>query len=426
MKFFSKKPTDTRSTFCSLPWIHLATHPHGQVSLCCESDHSNAQNMARNFCENKEDHFLELNRDSVESIRNSEYFREVRQQFLKGAVPKACRNCFDRESRGLESQRTLENRVYHEFTEEKARGLTQEDGSINLDLQFLELRLGNLCNLKCRMCNPYSSSKWRKEYEGLAKELPWVREYKGVPNTNWTEREEFWQELLQHADSLEHIYINGGEPTLIKRHWRLLEELVEQGKAEKIVLIYSLNMTHIPDIAFPLWKQFKNVEIRASIDDLRERNYYIRYPTKWEDVEKSLDRLLSAGVETNILQTVGAMNFYYLDEFHGWAQSRGLRVSHNFVEDPEFLGPRALPLLLRQEILDRFSKTLPKHLSAPLVSLFGAGEYPELEEKFNSYTQTLDRFRNEDFTGIFPEVASWTNRTPVPAPTPSEISNIHQ
>ena len=25
-------------SFCPLPWKHLATHPHGSITLCCESE----------------------------------------------------------------------------------------------------------------------------------------------------------------------------------------------------------------------------------------------------------------------------------------------------------------------------------------------------------------------------------------------------
>ena len=35
-------------TFCPLPWMHLATHPEGKVTLCCVSDHTNNMSVAKN------------------------------------------------------------------------------------------------------------------------------------------------------------------------------------------------------------------------------------------------------------------------------------------------------------------------------------------------------------------------------------------
>ena len=31
------------------------------------------------------------------------------------------------------------------------------------EVKFVDLKLGNLCNLKCRICGSWSSSKWAKE-----------------------------------------------------------------------------------------------------------------------------------------------------------------------------------------------------------------------------------------------------------------------
>ena len=36
-------------TYCPLPWQHLATHPHGGITTCCISDHTDGLNRARNF-----------------------------------------------------------------------------------------------------------------------------------------------------------------------------------------------------------------------------------------------------------------------------------------------------------------------------------------------------------------------------------------
>jgi hypothetical protein len=37
------------------------------------------------------------------------------------------------------------------------------------------------------------------------------------------------------------LFINGGEPTLIKQHWAYLEKLIKAGLAENIEIKYNIN-----------------------------------------------------------------------------------------------------------------------------------------------------------------------------------------
>ena len=70
---------------CALPFLHLATHPNGNVSLCCISDHKNCASHAKNG--NK---ILTLNESQVDDVFNSETFRTARLEMLQGKEPAAC------------------------------------------------------------------------------------------------------------------------------------------------------------------------------------------------------------------------------------------------------------------------------------------------------------------------------------------------
>ena len=58
---------------------------------------------------------------------------------------------------------------------------------------------------------------------------------------------------------MEVLYINGGEPTLIKAHWNYLRKLVDSGRSKNIILWYNINMTNLPE-EITLWKEFKEAE----------------------------------------------------------------------------------------------------------------------------------------------------------------------
>jgi organic radical activating enzyme len=389
------------STYCSLPWIHLATHPHGGATLCCVSDFTDSMNSARSFVDGRYRH-LNLNKNSVVEIMNSDYFKQVRLQMLNDETPRACVRCYREEDNGVRSKRIEENEKLG-FTEDMARAITQADGTIPVNFKFVELRLGNLCNVKCRTCNPASSTQWVTEYKKLQQELKFVTQYDAKINASWTESEEFWDDLLEHSKDVELLYINGGEPTLVEKHWHYLERLIERGLNKQITLWYNINMTNLPDNLIELWSYFKAVQVSCSIDDLGARNEYIRSGTKWEDVIANLDKLQSIPwINTSVCQTVSWMNVYYLPEFHEFMKGRGLHVHMNFVHDPAFLSVRALPAALTGEILLR-CKGLDGWKIDMLINMFSGSEGGMALNQGMQFNAALDSSRHTSFAATFPE-----------------------
>ena len=346
------------SPFCVLPWVHLATHPHGGVTLCCISDHTSCMNRARNVNEDGSETLLDLNRNSIEEIMNSDYYQTVRMQMLSGVYPAACRRCYNQEDSGIHSKRMEENANY-KLTEDEARAITSPIGKIDVDLRFVELRLGNVCNLKCRSCNPASSTKWKTEYRELQNKMPFVTKYDYEMDTSWTESDKFWEDLLVHSKNVEVIYINGGEPTLVEKHWGYLQRLIDAGLNEKVVLWYNINMTNLPTKLLGIWRKFKEVRISASIDDLYSRNDFIRTGSKWADVERNLNVLLeNPWLKTSICQTVSSMNVWFLDEFYEYmTMERGLHVHHNFLHDPSFMSAANLPDHQKIELMSKLESS---------------------------------------------------------------------
>ena len=98
-------------TYCPLPWQHLATHPHGGVTLCCISDHTDGLNRARNYKEEYNE-FFDLNKQNIEEHMNSDYYKEVRLDMLNNKMPKACMRCYNEEDKGIKSKRDHEKTVF--------------------------------------------------------------------------------------------------------------------------------------------------------------------------------------------------------------------------------------------------------------------------------------------------------------------------
>ena len=390
-----------------MPWIHLATHPHGGVTLCCIADHTNSESRAKNFDETGNPIWLTLGKDSIDDIMNSDYYKQTRLQMLNGEVPKACERCFIEEQNGIRSKRLEENENYKDFTIENAKSITNDSGKIKVPMKFVELRLGNLCNVKCRSCNPASSTKWVKEYKELEKNFDFVTSYRWVDDFSWIENDKFWDDLFDNSDELEMIYINGGEPTLVKKHWEYLDKLVEKDMAKNISLWYSINMTNLPPKTFDVWKKFKNVRISCSIDDIGARNLYLRYPTKWDSVLKNLNLLLGEKyLDVSVCQTISFLNVFYMDEFYDYFHNhRKLHVHQNMVYDPEFLSPWILPLKIKQDIVDRCEKVMDKSDFDIFKSYMMNNKSNEkLLQQGIEYNEYLDTTRKENMRETFKEL----------------------
>lgn len=393
-------------SFCVLPWIHLATHPHGGVSLCCRVDYTNSEGMAFDR-RAKGKKILNLNTEPLSEVINSESFREARLQMLQGRWPKACLGCHKDESAGLKSKRLHENE-YFDFDIHKAQAVTDSSGRVSAQFQYLELRLGNLCNLKCRTCSPYSSSKWTQEYRILENTLDFVKPYRKALVSSWTEDEKIWKDIFESSKQLKLLFINGGEPTLIKQHWSYLERLIEEGLAGNIDIKYNINMTILPAKAKDIWKKFKSVTIGASIDDLNERNSYIRHGSNWNLIEENLLKIKSWGIPITIEQTVSVMNVYYLDEVERYAEKIGVGYGLNFVYDPNYLAIDVLPKKLKDHVLKKlkkanYSERWLQHVEAH----FKTQAAPQLWPRFLAYTKKLDQLRKESFEKTFFEFHHW-------------------
>lgn len=386
-------------SFCVLPWIHLATHPNGGASLCCRSNHTNAISWAKKA---DTDSLVTLDNDNLEDIINSKKFIEVRQAMLDGIRPVECEGCWRDEDSGIQSKRQYEN-------ERWAHIIDQLEKSAYIhrpNYRYIELRLGNVCNNACLTCNSYSSSKWYPDEKKISKELTWFQ-LRPLENFKWFENPEFYDELTKYSEGVEEIYINGGEPTLIKAHFRYLENLIANGTAAKVHLVYSLNMMDIPDRLIDLWKSFQKVTVNASIDDFNERNYYIRYPTQWEETVTSIEKLNKvSNVYWHVTQTVSILNIMSLDVLGNWLEKNYGKVPHhNYVLYPDYLSIAALPETYKTKIRDYYQDKLNDYQRNDLYAKLLVEYKPELLKKASEFIRAVDKARNLTVDKYIPELS---------------------
>lgn len=236
---------------------------------------------------------------------------------INGEFPSECKTCYFHEKNEIYSKR-MESNLKFKHLIDGAKENTNDDGSLKeLDYKYIELRLGTVCNLKCVTCNPFSSNRWNEDVK-IFKDTEFEKNYfKCDIRTEWFRSERFYDELYDKSPNLEEIWINGGEPTMIREHGYFLKKLIENDRAKNINLHYSINLTSLPDEFINMWKNFKNVRLHLSIDDIGERNDYIRYGAKWNVIMENFEKILQYKdiFRLEVCQTVSCLNVYNIDNF---------------------------------------------------------------------------------------------------------------
>ena len=231
--------------FCVLPWISIEASPIGTVRPCCLADDEIVDNNGNKF---------ELATAKFDDIQNSNQMRKLRQQFLNGETPETCRKCWNEERSGRTSKRmhTLD-RLKHMLPD-------QDWTAEAKPLMFLDLKLGNICNLKCRICGSWSSSQFAAEElndMNLADDKKKTFPYQMLRAGAWPrENEKFWSEIATITDQIRYIEFTGGEPFMIREHFEFLERIVDLGIAGQVEIHYNTNGTQFPEHAENIWQHF--------------------------------------------------------------------------------------------------------------------------------------------------------------------------
>jgi MoaA/NifB/PqqE/SkfB family radical SAM enzyme len=427
------------NTICSLPWIHIATRPNGDVRLCCTANASGAgEEDAKDVGLVKQDgRIMNLQHDTIAKVWNSDYMKTVRLQMLEGKVPPSCTKCFEEESKGIVSKRQWESVVWNERLDMTTIiDATGEDGSLPVDIPYFDLRLGNLCQLKCIMCSPHDSSSWIKEWKiqylkyktiELKQDQQWNSDF----DYTWYKKGSFLSDMQSQAYNIRELYFAGGEPLLIPEHYKILEFMVETGAAKLCVLRYNSNGLELPEKLFELWKHFKQVKFNFSIDAVGTRNDYIRYPSKWENVVANLQRLDDTpdNIIVNIACAVQLLNVLNIPDLVHWKESMNFKkinlppygaglIGTHLVYLPSYLNVRVLPTHLKDKVkkqVDFFcsQRTLDQEfINNPygltrwqgLVQYMMAEDWSHKIPMLLDYLDTCDQTRGTNFRNTFPEI----------------------
>ena len=389
--------------FCVLPWVSLEASPIGTVRPCCLADDEIVDNDGNKF---------ELSTANFSDIQNSNHMRSLREQFLAGERPQTCRKCWNEERGGRTSKRmhTLD-RLKHSID-------NSEWTTDAKPLLFLDLKLGNICNLKCRICGSWSSSQFAtEELNDLHpdQDKKQTHAYQMLRAGAWPrENQQFWQQIDSVLTDIRYIEFTGGEPFMIDQHFDMLQGIIDRGIAHQVEIHYNTNGTQLPRRCIDIWPHFKTVEVAFSIDDLGSRFEYQRSNAVWAEVEDNLARFkllrqTMPNLQLQCCSTVNVFNVRYIDKLAQWIVLQGFDfVYWNMMHDAWYFSIATLP--------DTAKAAITQHLRSADVPPQYREEFDRIIDFMNTGASTdgfmlrmkiadLDRKRNQNLREVEPEFA---------------------
>ena len=409
-------------TFCMHPFTGLATREDGAVKACCRSH-------PVGFIQD----------DTLEDIWNNDTMKRIRQQVLNNERPSECAPCFNLEDAGVESLR--QRHITGVIPEARitlypnAISTMREDYSMPFEIPTIEIKMNNLCNLKCRMCNPMDSTSWndwseveehyKKEDNFLVQKIvdlnlknkPFLDSFVDTPN--------WWESFEKLLPYFRRVEFAGGEPLMDPTHYKILDMLAPHGK--DIEIKYATNLTMLGKnnrTVWQYWPKFKSVAVNVSIDGIGASYEYVRGNASWAELVNNIKQIQTI---SNISRIVGAVavqvsNVMVLDKMiEYFLDNIGIVFYTNMVQYPNVLSIQTLPWDLKLEVESRLSavrcrlsdfklvKEHPMLLDLTRQQIDGISNYmwaKNQNEKWQEcveFNRKLDETRDQSFTDVTPE-----------------------
>jgi hypothetical protein len=411
----------TPETFCIRLWQHMRLESSGEVRVCCAYQGPTVSQDGVKLT--TDDH-------SLMEIWNSDEMRGLRRAMVEGRRIGPCEACYTDEERGAVSLRQRDNRAWEQGWLNDERATIDDMVTLAVDNDFrlpklpvmMEVETGNLCNLKCRMCNSFNSSliakdavqqAWESSPHACYIEPTFERNPRKFRRVGPIET--LVEELAKDtASRIRRLYFIGGEPFLVRELPRLLERLVAVDRARQISLLFVSNGTIVPEW-LSLATRFNRVDLSISIDGYADDYDYIRYNGHWSELAHNIGlfkEIQNLGLMATT--TVQVNNMLRLVSLFRYLDSVGIGFTGYLLHYPRFLAVNILPSSIRRLAAARLTEYAEtdcrperRALVLSFAAQFEAGEEagdPDLLRDFMLYTNDLDASRGQSIHRTDPEL----------------------
>ncbi len=410
------------------PFTGLATREDGAVKVCCRSHPVGF-----------------IQESSLEDIWNNDAMCRIRKQVLNGERPKECEPCFSLEDQGVESLR--QRHIKGEIPEARinlypnALDKLDDDYAMPFDIPTMEIKLNNLCNLKCRMCHPMDSTSWNdwqqveKFYKKENNYLVSAIDKLNLKNSRYLcpfeDTDNWWASFEKLLPHFRRVEFAGGEPLMDPQHYKILDMLEPYGA--NIELKYATNGTTLGikggRSVHEYWPKFRSVAVNVSIDGIGDVYNYIRGNSDWNVVTQNIQEIKKI---PNVSRVVGAFtaqagNILQAAEcIEYFTEQLGIIFYSHRVSYPNCLSAQVLPDSLKDLAYHRLEKvkerlkTFESLKNNPKLLSFLEGQIQDnqnylrakdqshLWSDFVEFNRNLDKSRNQGpLEKVVPEFADY-------------------
>lgn len=397
------------SNFCVAPFINMEITAEGTNRPCCKYHAFKLDDSAATVANT-----------SLVKLYNSDELESLREQFMRNEKPDKCKVCWVEEENSIQSLRQIHN---YNWINKPSWGKPPEPKKVNFTQAFtgqpinLDLKLSNLCNLRCRICGPWSSSQWLKDYNTLnfadkntiklwtenAKEKLLVNDENKVILADW-------------STNIRRIEFFGGEPMMQQEHHDILDLMIHSGACKKQDLCYNTNGTVFSQDIIEKWFNFDFIVVNFSIDDIGQRFEYQRKNAVYQEVLSNLEnyKLMSSLYNFKhkfcIYITVSIYNVFYLKEIIEELSYLEFPFILNILHHPNNLSIINIPSNMKKVItkklrdIDHVNYHTQTVKISDIIEFMNSKDYDMKEWiKFCNYNTQVDELRSEKFKEIFPE-----------------------
>lgn len=364
-------------TYCPLPFRHVFVEPRG-VKPCCS--------------------FTGTHDMSVPEWIASDRLKRLQETIFQGAIDSGCRDCIKNELRSGTSTRLGALKDYG------------PDLNYETNIDYIDYRGSNICNFRCRSCEPYFSNGIAQD----VKKSQFLQDIHPVPAEK-VARAEDPQWIIDNLDRIKRLMFTGGEPTLMPGVREIIQEVQKRQTDTQVIMITngSFRDSYWLDIA----RNMPNVNFTVSIDAVGEAAGIIRHGSDWEQIKSNILCLAQYAHSMNFSTVISRLNLFQLAPLLQF--TRHIRSDYDrpngrtqFIQicnHPRFLSPMNWPEELRRRALEYLESIMQWEDYQPTrdaienlhtaikTHVFDPAQW-ELGERYN---QELDSIRGEKHDWLY-------------------------
>jgi len=313
-----------RNYYCRQKFRALAIDPEKKTTYNCYT----AQSQPINF---------EWLKQNPGQLFNTDINVSEREMMLNNTRNPSCeQSCWVPEDQGMISTRIID--VGNVKTHANPRGT----------VETLNFVTGSNCNLTCSYCCKEFSTAWSNdcekngEYQDLGKDAERyqyskidqiLKKVSQAKKFNMSHYQMLLDEVSLCADNLSSFGISGGEPLLHNRFLDILQ-LTQHVPQIKIYTGLGVNIKRFETLLDKI-KDYKNIVVAVSMENVGALHEFNRYGTKWTDVVTKLDLLKQSNVNTIFSSTLSNLSIFGFAEFYN--QFKSYHIRSDVVHTPSFM-----------------------------------------------------------------------------------------